>query len=193
MKLEINLPYFEGFYNSPIDPAECLDIGEDENTCNITQENFDSINWVKTYANVGKEYLRLFIQENKESLDEYGIKIAFKSIYSPKYYNYSTDSLVCEVTFKSTIKSLLLRAIGKDGSEDYEYFNSIVYEDFTSYPGFSSNYSNDSEYWLRTLIKDIGNDNVVFETFLKFIIKDSYEKKFIFALMENAHEYLEYD
>lgn len=187
--LEFNLPLFEGFYNSILDVAEYIEVGDDENNCEMTEAEFNSIDWAKTYENVGKWYLDEFIKENLDVLKQFGIELEFVKIDSPKYYNYSTDKLVCKATFN---KAKLLREFYKLLGQQPEYWEDFIHRQFTSCDGFISSYSNDNEVWESELLDIIDVDNVVFETVLEFIISDTYEKEFLSSGLEDYYSFIEY-
>lgn len=157
MKVEINLPTFPGFYSGILD----LDnfICDD----NITDEEYSNIDWNKYREDIGKLYLELFLESIPEKLKEI-VKLKYIKIDSPKYYNYSTDKLVCEASFnKRKFINYFLRNMNND------YFKMDLLDKFTSRPGFISHYSNNIDEWLDNLIEDCNKDNVVFETMLEHL------------------------
>lgn len=189
--LEINLPYFPGFYHSALDLSEYFEVSEDENCRDFSPEEFEKIDWHKTNNNVGMWYLENFVEETEQVLKYFGINLNFVKIDSPKYYNYSTDKLVCKVTFdKSKVIQKLFKRIESDESN---YWGQFIKDKFTSYSGFCSSYSNDPEIWESELLDTMDTDNVVFETVLEFIMGDVFEENFIYNLYEDAYSMVEFN
>jgi hypothetical protein len=190
MKLSINLPQFDGFYNSVFD--DIFEISEDlESYGDVTQSEYDNINWDAVHNSIGKSYIDAFETDYKTELLFFGIKsITFEKIDSPKFYNFSTDKLVCLVDFNVKIfKSAVLDFISKNQKE----FKIYATEKYKSYSGFISFYSEFSEVWTKEYIKKVTTDNCIFEGFLEFIMVHSmeYDKESINSqILEKTHEFL---
>lgn len=169
--LEFDMPYFAGFYYSVLDLGEILDgqIGDDENHHLMTEQQFESINWKKTNNEIAKNWVEAFNETFEDALIEYGISIKFIEVDSPKYYNYTTDKAVCEATFD---KNKLTTKLLADVNNHLEYFENLLIERHKSRSGFISFYDHDIDTWLNEYIKQIADDNVIFETFLMFILGD---------------------
>lgn len=189
MKLEINLPDFIGFYNTGLDDFEISD--DIESYGDVTHEQYELIDWEAVHTSIGKNWLDKFWEQNNEYLRGFGIsKMTFKFIDSPKYYNYSTDKLVLDVTFN---KAKFQTAIRKFIAENQNEFESYIKDAYSSRSGFISFYSNDATEWIESLLKNELNDNVVFEGFLEFILSydGTYNREEIFYdILENRYEHL---
>lgn len=169
--IEFNIPYFAGFYYSVLDLGEILDgqIGDDENHHLMTEQQYESINWEKTNKEVATNWVEAFNETFKDALNEYGISIKFIEVDSPKYYNYTTDKAVCEATFD---KWKLISKLLVDVNNDLEFFENLLIERHKSLSGFISFYDHNVDTWVNEYIKQIADDNVIFETFLMFILGD---------------------
>jgi len=80
---------FGGFYES-------IHSDNIENLIEAYEYDYDNIDWDKTHDDYIKDYcyvLSSFI------LEEYDLDIDFKniSLYSPRFYNYETDTIDCEI------------------------------------------------------------------------------------------------
>ena len=122
---------FGGFYNSTHEASiECrIDMDIEEKYI----KDYDSINWQETYNSYIDDYcykLSSFI------LNEYNVDIDFKdiSLYSPKYYNYSTDKIDCKISSNQVNK--LNKALLKDDD-----FLNFLKERTKSYDGYMSFYT----------------------------------------------------
>lgn len=197
MQIEINLPDFIGFYNSPLDPGEFIEIvptEELESHGDMDQEQYDSINWNKTHEATAKKYLYKFIDQNEAPINLFGIKLEFVKVDSPKYYNYSTDKLVCKATFN---KQKLIRYIKTllKVKENYLRLDEYIKDTFSSRSGFISFYSNNTHYWINDLLPKIETDNVIFETFLfNLVTSADYDRdELIDQTMDCSNELIVYN
>ena len=191
IQLEINFPLFEGFYNSYLDLSENIEVGEGEEY-SMTEEQFDNIDWNSTNENVSKFYLNYFKDELKDFFNEIGIiNLDFVKVDSPKYYNYSTDKLVCNIEID---KGIFVHELRKYDFDDWEQF---LKDNFTSYDGFISFYPNTSMEWDELINEKIEDDNVIIETLLKFYLEQNEEfykikENLFIEISENTFEFLEY-
>ena len=191
IQLEINFPLFEGFYNSYLDLSENIEVGEGE-SYSMTEEQFDEIDWKATNNNVSKFYLNYFKDELKDFFNEIGIiNLDFVKVDSPKYYNYSTDKLVCNIQIDKNVFVHELRKY------NFEAWRQFLKNNFTSYDGFISFYPNDPNEWAELITEKFEDDNVIIETLLQFYLEQSEEfrgiKENLFTnIFENTFELLEY-
>lgn len=128
---------FEGFYESNLWNSDSLvDIeycDRQEGYLNDNQEyDIDDFKAFKKEVSENAVYF-LF-----EALDEHNIikDMKFKDLYSPRYYNYETDSLIIDVDVD-------MRRLKKYCfTTKKEAFNQYLKDNFTSYSGFVSYISN---------------------------------------------------
>ena len=191
IQLEINFPMFEGFYCSQLDLAENIEVGEGE-SYSMTEEQFDEIDWNKTNENVSKFYLNYFKDELSDFLSQLEVlSLEFIKVDSPKYYNYSTDKLVCNIKVN---KNKFLTELQK---YNFEVWKQCLKDNFTSYDGFISFYPNDPNEWDELINEEIWNDNIIIETLLKFYLEQNEEfykikENLFIEIFENTFEFLEY-
>lgn len=183
-QLEINFPLFEGFYNSYLDLSENIEVGEGEEF----EEQFDEIDWKATNNNVSKFYLEYIKDRLKDFFNEIGIiNLDFVKVDSPKYYNYSTDKLVCNIEVN---KNKFITELQKYNFEVWEQF---LKDNFTSYDGFISFYPNDPNEWTELIEEKFDTDNVIIEALLQFYLEQNEEFREIKEnLFTNIFELLEY-
>ena len=122
---------FGGFYNSThqADIEYRIDLDIEEKYI----KDYDSINWQETHKSYIDDYcykLSNFI------LHEYNVDMDFKdiSLYSPNYYNYSTDKIDCKISSHqiNKLNKLLLK--------DDDFLN-FLKERTKSYDGYTSFYT----------------------------------------------------
>ena len=190
-QLEINFPLFEGFYNSYLDLSENIEVGEGEEFC-MDEEQFDEIDWDKTNENVSKFYLNYFKDELSDFFKSIGVlSLEFIKVDSPKYYNYSTDKLVCNIEID---KDVFVHELRKYDFDNWEQF---LKNNFTSYDGFISFYPNDPNEWTELIAEKFEDDNIIIETLLKFYLEQNEEfykikENLFIEIFENTFEFLEY-
>lgn len=192
--IEINLPNFPGFYSSILDLSECIEIdssaGSDDG--HMAQSQYDAIDWVSTNNSIAKHYLKEYIKNYESILKQFGISLDFVKVYSPKYYNYSTDKLVCKATFDA--QNLIVKLRNElTGDLRIDDITTLIKHKFTSSVGFVSFYTNDVGEWLYNLLHNqIDTDNVVFELFLEFLTMNVEFKTFDCGIGD-WYEFIEYN
>ncbi len=137
MTTKTYLPLFRGFYGS-IWEDPCFDGEEEIFDLPDGVEFYEFVDWKSYHEAVAKS----LCEEVSELLSDFVSAIKFESVVSPKEYNYSSDSINCEVTFDK-------RLVGSYLSSNNEAFKEYIKNNYTSYDGFISHYSDDSVEWLK--------------------------------------------
>ena len=160
--IESYLPIFQGFYGTLFEcDAEEVMIEEDK--------NYDDYNWDYTdYHNRVAKACVSPIQDQLNDLD-LGITVEFQSLYSPREYNFSNDSINVAYTLADDSLAKIVEYI----NDNREEFDTYVKDNCTSYDGFMSFYSNDSNVWLNEYIKRENDDMAtVFGHLLEFMLNN---------------------
>jgi len=182
MKVKSYLPIFPGFYNTIFD-NEFNEDNEIEYWRQETKNN--DLNWddldfdyVDYHLNISKDSCNFIEEKLKES--GFNIVVHFEELISPKYYNYSNDSINVTYEFDKDeirrIKTYLLQSV-----EDFEVF---IENRYTSRSGFISSYSNDHKTWLFEYIDNIQDMPHILGSIFEFIITNEGEDP-----MYNMYEY----
>jgi len=155
--IEGYLPVFPGFYNTLFQADEEMII-EDPHT--YDDYDFD-------YKQYEQDVAKKAVETVEKWLKDFDIKIKFQELISPKYYNFSNDSINVEyIIGKDTIKKML------DYLEiEKEAFAKYIKDRYTSRDGFSSSYSSDSEEWIKYLKEGYKREHV-FGSVLDFILEN---------------------
>ena len=150
------LPLFTGFYNSIFDCSDNYieyetELSEDEfkeyyenlHKSGVTKEYFDSNLYDYLDYRKGEQGASEYICGALINLEHAGIikDVDFEKVVSPKFYNFSTDAINCDITYNSK-KLMKYLEDNKDALETY------ISDKYTSCSGFISSYSNDVEYWM---------------------------------------------
>lgn len=114
---------FGGFYESI--HSDVID-----NYIELNEYDFESVDYKSTYKNYAKDYIKVL--NNK--LDT---NISFKSLNSPKFYNYSTDYINVDISKKDALK--LFQYVRKEELKQ-EVFN-IIKDSSTSKDGYVAFYN----------------------------------------------------
>lgn len=145
-KIETYLPIFPGFYNtifeSDGEESEIDDINSQREEKGLDEITYNDCEW--NYSERRQEISKSavnFIEGEFEHLDM-GLKFTFQAISSPKYYNFSNDSINVEVEVEDMNKIVAYL------QEIPEEFAEYIKERYTSCDGFISSHSNDSIDWL---------------------------------------------
>lgn len=156
IKTDTWLPLFNGYYYSFFDGTENLveyesDLSKEEyqeyykelHEAGVTHEYFqENLFELFDYSDCW-DAMSEYICNGLLNMDSCDIihDVTFQSTQSPKYYNFSTDSINCEIEYD---ENKLKEYIENNMSEFREYIEST----YTSCDGFSSSYSNDVNDWL---------------------------------------------
>ena len=162
MELEATTNLFYGFYESiylnsdeiyyyEIEELEELETRlnqELENNFYIVyewsdQERTEYFNTVGvTFMDNMKYVINYYIPEEIKQKDYYELEIEYQGIYSPKYYNYTTDKIGYKIkTNEKTMQELKKYILNLQGAKQY------IFKRSKSYDGFISFLSNDIDYW----------------------------------------------
>jgi len=133
------LPVFNGFNDTLYQLNEDRFI-ESENQYNDKQIDFDDLEI--DYTSYENDIAVAFCDVISNDLKDFVHSIQFEHVYSPTQYNYSNDSINCDIKPKL------------DVIKDYVYSNRDNFElylknNYTSCDGFISGYSNSFDNWVE--------------------------------------------
>ena len=135
MELEATTSLFYGFYESIYSDYEKISWSDQERA-----EYFNTVG--VTFMDNMKYLINYYIPGEMKQKDYYELEIEYQRVYSPKYYNYTTDKIDYKIkTNEKTMQELKKYILNLQGSEQY------IFKRFKSYDGFISFLSNDIDYW----------------------------------------------
>lgn len=141
----------------------------------------------EAYEEIARHYVQAF-QNLLES--ESGLKIRFKfaAITSPKYYNFETDRIFCDISGMA-VKKLFAYSRKLDG---HDTLKRIIEERFTSRDGFYSRYSNSLAEWLEKPLA-VWDHNELGTLLLVAVetMGDDYDFSIYEDLADNSYRYFE--
>ncbi len=193
--MKTQLPIFKGYYGEPF--TENIEDNEIDYINELRVENnkkpldFDDFNFdYKTYFNDLSESLCYKVWN---ILEDFIKEIKFIKLHSPKYYNFENDKIICDIKpNKKMIKNYI--------KNNYKNWSKYLKDNFTSYDGFFSFYSNDENHedWNINNILNNKEDNHKLEYILDFIAinegiseNEIYEDNEVYLSVENYNELIE--
>lgn len=149
MKVNIELPFFPGFYESDLENGDTAywaikeELQYYQEECDtpckaLTEDDLDF-----NYSDYEKDVRDAWVDGFRKYMPEFVLSVEDVEMVSPKYYNFSTDKLYADVELREDWKDVM-RAFMK---ENAEWLKGRIKEDWTSYDGFCSFMSNDYEDW----------------------------------------------
>ena len=146
---ETVLPYFPGFYESPL--SWMID-REEESMMECEDKTYeeieDQVDYRRGYLAIAQEWLDVFAHET-------GIKLKYKEVVSPREYNFTTDRLFADIEGEE------VQRIRDVVEKERETFVKVLEELFTSRSGFYSFYSNAIEDYLEKPTEDLDCNEIM--------------------------------
>lgn len=133
--IETYLPIFPGFYNSLIDSDNEIESFLYHENTNRENINFD----FETYSKDCSEFACYFIENELKDLGV--LSVEFQELISPKYYNYSTDSINCKIEIEPEKIRWYIH-------NNFDNFREYIYDNYSNKSGFISSYSNQACDWI---------------------------------------------
>jgi hypothetical protein len=173
---------FQGFYDSwhsdQIDYA--LETHFDYNGDGVPDIDIDDLWYDVDINGIKQKYVSDYVDYINQELDISSLEL--KSLYSPKEYNFTTDRIFCYISYKDIRK--MYSKVYKD------YLPEVIKEQFTSYDGFTSYYSNDLDDWIEEKpMKDWDCNQIgaIVEAYARFIDVDMLGEFFDYT---KTHEWI---
>lgn len=156
--IESFLPVFTGFYSTIFEASED----------NIIESPYKWDDYEFDYAGYHIAMAKACVNAIEKELKPLNIKVTYQSLSSPKYYNFTNDSINVRYRLGKDSANLLNEYLLKN----YDAFTIYIKDHFTSYDGFMSWYSNNVSDWLNT--KEYTNEklHLTFGTMLEFYFEN---------------------
>ena len=171
IKIKTWLPVFSGFYATFFEPDETHEIDyinelrQEKNLSPIDSESC-SFNYEK-YKNEAAASCCNYVEKELQDLISENLKIDFEGLDSPRFYNFSNDSINCSITVNSVSLKKVKKYLIENLSDFEEYLKRYKTRD-----GFISFFSCGSEVWLSEYWKEIETNEHFFGAILDFILKN---------------------
>lgn len=153
MKINIELPFFPGFYESDLmngDTAywaikEELEWYQEEYHCKALIEDDLDFN----YEDYKKDVQDGWVEGFRTNKPEFVLSVECVEMVSPHYYNFSTDRLFADVELRDDWMDMMRNFM----RENAEWLRKQIKDDWTSYDGFMSFMSNNLDEWDKYLFE----------------------------------------
>lgn len=203
---EIRLPFFCGFYESPLYNSDTLYWETTEDEMEYWRERFDDetltaddldIDFPRFKEECAKEYMDVFF--NNADCPDFIKSMEFSEIVSPPYYNFETDKLYVNVEFeedwRDKVKSFM--------DENKEWLTERIKEEWSSRDGFCSFMDNTYDGWYEELQKDYADERYIgvmigyimelankniYDDLITDTLEDFYISEYIFNTKEKKEE-----
>lgn len=163
MKINIELPFFPGLYESMLynsDTAywaikEELDYYRNERFADDPEEQAiysqlteDDLDF--NFEEYSKDVVAGFVSAWREHAPEIIESVEYTNMVSPRYYNFSTDRIFADVELRDDWQEVMCHFI----VTNYDWLQKRIHDDWTSYDGFMSFMSNVLEEWDSYLFEE---------------------------------------
>ena len=184
---------FDGFYESNLFNSDSLydiEYMDRQEGYLADNEEYDIDNWQEFKKEVAESavYQLLNTLENKDIIRD----MKLRDVYSPKYYNFETDSLIIDVNLNLRALKTFCFKTNKD------MFNKYLKKNFTSYDGFMSFIDNNIRDFINTYKTSTCKDreiNVMIEYYLLTQINNTLDcdnfdldNEYQYRLYESTHQ-----
>lgn len=189
----VELPFFAGFYESPIYNCDTLyyefleednmeyyrSIFEDEN---ITSEDLD-IDFDAFKKAVSKQFCDVFY--NADACPSFINSIEFEGVKSPTYYNFETDRVYANITFDDDWRDRIKDFMTKNKT----WLKDRIKHDWSDRDGFWSFLSNDYDDWFNEFNEENVDERMI-SVMLQYIMEDNDKNIYddlLCSLLENIY------
>lgn len=158
MKVNIELPFFPGFYESDLENSDTSywaikeELDYYRNDCDTPCKELTENDLDFNYKGYEEDVRNAWVDGFRERMPEMVLSLENVEMTSPKYYNFSTDKLWADVELKDGWED----DVRKFMTENADWLRERIKDDWTSYDGFmsfmSNNFDNlahdeDEDYW----------------------------------------------
>ncbi len=161
---EIRLPFFCGFYESPLYNSDTLYWETTEEEMEYWRDKFGDetltaddldIDFPRFKEECAKEYIDVFF--NNAVCPDFIKSMEFSEIVSPPYYNFETDKLYVNVEFEEDWRNKVKTFMEKNK----EWLTKRIKEEWSSRDGFCSFMDNTYDGWYEELQKDNADERYI--------------------------------
>lgn len=157
MKMNIELPFFPGFYETSLENSDTsywaikeeLDYyrKDCDTPCKeLTEDDLDF-----DYENYEKDVRENWAAAWKDHAPEIVLSMENVTMWSPRYYNFDHDRLYADIELADNWQDEMRHFMALN----YDWLKDRIYDDWTSYDGFMSFMSNDVDEWGEYLFEKL--------------------------------------
>ena len=156
MKMNIELPFFPGFYESDLENGDTAywaikeELQYYQEECDTPCKELTEADLDFNYEQYEEDVRNAWVDAWKDHAPEIVLSVEGVTMTSPRYYNFDTDRVYAIVELSDDWREKM-RAFMK---ENAEWLKGRIHEDWTSYDGFCSFMSNDYEDWFDYIFEE---------------------------------------
>ena len=156
MKINIELPFFPGFYESDLENGDTpyWAIKEEleyyQRDCDTPCKELTEADLDFNYEQYEEDVRNAWVDGFRENVPEFVLSIENVTMWSPRYYNFNHDRLYADVELADNWMDEMRHFIALN----YDWLKERIHEDWTSYDGFCSFMSNDVDEWPSYLFEE---------------------------------------
>jgi len=157
-KINTFLPIFQGFYGTIFEcdneENEIDDINQQREAKGFETITYDQCKWdYEDYRQTVAKECTSTIENELQSVVSKTLAIKFENLVSPKFYNFSNDSINIEISLNESDFDAIYKIL-RDNDKEFEMF---IKNSYSSCDGFISSHSRYHTEWLEAL-KNKDND-----------------------------------
>jgi hypothetical protein len=156
MIVNIELPFFPGFYDSALEDSDTAywaikeELQYYQEECDtpcpeLTEDDLDF-----DYEQYREDVRNAWVDAWKDHAPEIVLSVEDVVMTSPRYYNFDTDRVYADVELREDWMDEMRHFIALN----YDWLKERIHEDWTSYDGFCSFMSNDVDEWPSYLFEE---------------------------------------
>ena len=149
MKVNIELPFFPGFYESDLENSDTSywaikdELDYYRNECDTPCKELTEDDFEFRYVDYEKDVRENWAAAWKENAPEIVLSMENVTMWSPRYYNFDHDRLYADIELADNWQDEMRHFMALN----YDWLKDRIHEDWTSYDGFMSFMSNDIDEW----------------------------------------------
>ena len=156
MIMNIELPFFPGFYETDLENSDTsywaikeeLEYLQDE--CDTPCKELTEDDLEFRYEDYEKDVRENWAAAWKENAPEIVLSMENVTMWSPRYYNFDHDRLYADIELADNWQDEMRHFMALN----YDWLRDQIHEDWTSYDGFMSFMSNDIDEWDKYLFEE---------------------------------------
>ena len=170
MKMNIELPFFPGFYESDLENGDTAywaikeELQYYQEECDTPCKELTEADLDFNYEQYEEDVRNAWVDAWKDHAPEIVLSVEGVTMTSPRYYNFDTDRVYAIVELSDDWREKM-RAFMK---ENAEWLKGRIHEDWTSYDGFCSFMSNDYEDWFDYIFEE--QDELYISTMIGYMM-----------------------
>ena len=175
--IETYLPVFPGFYGTIFEASneedEIHDINSQRNQKGLNDVSYNDCEWnyEEFRQGIAADCVN-FVYNELNDLFDGKLDIEFQKIVSPRFYNFTNDSINVEFKVSDEFLNSIKAYIFENNAPEFEEY---IIDRYTSRSGFISSYSNEVDTWKNEYFDSIEDKGHILGSLLDFVLRNEYD------------------